>query len=152
MAANDAAGEAEAANPVLTARAAENGAHGETEAINPAPNWQTANRERQAEASDAVGEAEATAVLTARAAENGAHGETEAINPAPNWQAANRGLLTAPGEPGRAEAPTERAIASRHRPRRSRKLGEASSGCSAPIKNHNRAWSSSASPTARRRK
>ena len=122
------------------------------ETINPAPNCRRPTGSGQAEASDAVGEAEATAVLTARAAENGAHGETEAINPAPNWQAANRGRLTAPGEPGRAEAPTERAIASRHRPRRSRKLGEASSGCSAPIKNHNRAWSSSASPTARRRK
>jgi len=151
MLANDAAGEAKAANPVLTAQAAENGAHGETEAINPGPNGRTANRERRAAASDAVGEAaatavltaraaasdavgeaEATAVLTARAAENSEHGETEAIK-----QTANRGRLTALGEHGRAEAPpalarraapsgvTRRAealsSAPRNRQRRSRK-------------------------------
>ena len=164
--ANDAAGEAEAINRTAHGQTA----HGQT------VNGRMASRERWAAASGDAGEVKATAAPMAQAAENGAHGETEAINQMASGRTANRERRTAVGGQGRVEAPqalaqraaqaggairraeavslapTERAHAPCRQPRRFRKGGDASYGCSAPTTNHNRALSDSASQTALRRK
>lgn len=160
------------ANPVPRAPASDD--DGETEAIRRTAKAQTANRVRWAEANDGAGQAEETAVRMAPAAAgNGAPGEIGAIR-----QTANRERLRALGKPVRVEAgllgvapalaqravaasgairqaealsqaPMERAIATRHPPRR---FKNASSGCSTPTRSRNGAKSRSALPTARPRK